>query len=529
MYYYRQKEHCMNKFILALILLVAASLSFAQTNTQPPVLPQQAPADLLPEDPNAPSGDNPYASRTGLTKVVVLPFESNNLYDEEKDKLTALFKEGLLLFRSFEILDQSQIDQALAAVNMDEITPKQKQALMNYNISKTCSNDDCIIQLGQLLKVELVITGHVLRAGSNIYKVNLQVMDSERRAITFRYTDELIGEVDDIGKNIFPIACERIQDYNSRRVKVVKKIEVPKENLMNEEELRSWHLVPEGGVGFAFRISKIEFETGIFTKNEQYLFTPCLIGEFGRLKYNRLSMKLRNITDFHSAKAVNASPVNADFKLFLLTNTLDLTAEFKLPKAAFSLYANSGAGFYSATASFLPKGSLTSAKKSGSGALFEFGFGITGQAFKARSGKMAIPIYVTGGLNWVMLNIPDIRNNSSAQSTYDMTLSRFPTVFISATLGFRKWSDTDDRAAKAVKEKIKAEKERKREAQEKRENAIDEKLKREADEQADTDAGGSPTEDTEAPMEDAPADAAAEESDTEEPAAPEEAPAEAVE
>jgi hypothetical protein len=80
----------------------------------------------------------------------------------------------------------------------------------NFQQSDACSEASCVVQMGQLLAVNKIITGSVGKLG-NMYTINIKLIDVASGEIILTQNEDVSGQIEDmILKNAIPKITERV-------------------------------------------------------------------------------------------------------------------------------------------------------------------------------------------------------------------------------------------------------------------------------------------------------------------------------
>src|SRR3990172_10742422 len=94
--------------------------------------------------------------------VAVLEFEGRGIKPEEAVSLSDVFQGVLVQSQQFTVVDRNRIKSILEE--------------QGFQQSEACSQVECIVQVGKILKVEKMFAGVIGRVGTR-YTVNIQVID----------------------------------------------------------------------------------------------------------------------------------------------------------------------------------------------------------------------------------------------------------------------------------------------------------------------------------------------------------------
>ncbi|MBF0431669.1 MAG: PEGA domain-containing protein [Fibrobacteria bacterium] len=114
--------------------------------------------------------------------IAVLDLEAIAVSEIEAKSLTDKLRSELVKTGRFLVIERNQ---------MDEILEEQKFQLSG------CTNQECVVEVGQLLGVQEMITGSIGRVGS-VYLVSLRTIDVEKGIVLKDINENVPGNVSDI-------------------------------------------------------------------------------------------------------------------------------------------------------------------------------------------------------------------------------------------------------------------------------------------------------------------------------------------
>ena len=106
---------------------------------------------------------------------------------------------------------------------MQEILKEQ-----GFQQSGACSNEACMVEIGQLLGVEQLVTGSLGKVGS-MFLVNLRIIDVKTAKITKVVSKDVKGSIEDVVGELGPIAAELVGGSGSPQFVEKKTEEKPAE------------------------------------------------------------------------------------------------------------------------------------------------------------------------------------------------------------------------------------------------------------------------------------------------------------
>ncbi len=139
--------------------------------------------------------------------VAVLDFDSRGgITKEEAASLSDIFQAQLVQMGEFIVVDRNRIKAIL-----------QEQG---FQQSEACSQVECIVDVGRILKVEKMFAGTIGKVG-RIYNVNIQLIDVTTAQIVSNKSRQHSGDLEDLATDIIPeIAEEMAQEMTGKEVRV---------------------------------------------------------------------------------------------------------------------------------------------------------------------------------------------------------------------------------------------------------------------------------------------------------------------
>jgi TolB-like protein len=155
-----------------------------------PVLPAQQKKPVQPKKLNIAVLD--FDSRGGITK-------------EEAASLSDIFQAQLVQMGEFIVVDRNRIKAIL-----------QEQG---FQQSEACSQVECIVDVGRILKVEKMFAGTIGKVGK-IFNVNIQLIDIATAQIISNKGQQHSGALEDLATDIIPnLAQEMAQEMTGKDVR----------------------------------------------------------------------------------------------------------------------------------------------------------------------------------------------------------------------------------------------------------------------------------------------------------------------
>ncbi len=132
----------------------------------------------------------PQATPPKKLNVAVLDFDARGgLSKEEAATLSDAFQTEIVSVGEFTVVDRQRIRQIL-----------QEQG---FQQSEACSQVECIVEAGKILKVERMFAGTIGKVGS-LFNVNIQVIDIATAQIISNKSRQHRGDIEDLLSEIIP-------------------------------------------------------------------------------------------------------------------------------------------------------------------------------------------------------------------------------------------------------------------------------------------------------------------------------------
>jgi len=138
--------------------------------------------------------------------VAVLDFDARGgITKEEAASLSDIFQAQLVQMGEFIVVDRNRIKAIL-----------QEQG---FQQSEACSQVECIVDVGRILKVEKMFAGTIGKVG-RIFNVNIQVIDIATAQIVSNKSRQHSGDLEDLATDVIPdIAQEMAQEMTGKDVR----------------------------------------------------------------------------------------------------------------------------------------------------------------------------------------------------------------------------------------------------------------------------------------------------------------------
>lgn len=137
--------------------------------------------------------------------VAVLDFDSRGgLTKEEAASLSDIFQAQLVDMGEFIVVDRQRIKAILSE--------------QGFQQSEACSQVECIVEAGKILKVEKMFAGTIGKVG-RIFNVNISAIDIATAQIVINKSRQHSGDIEDLASEIVPeMAKEIAQEMLGRKV-----------------------------------------------------------------------------------------------------------------------------------------------------------------------------------------------------------------------------------------------------------------------------------------------------------------------
>jgi TolB-like protein len=171
--------------------------------------------------------------------VAVLEFDARGgISKEDAASLSDAFQGQIIETHEFIVVDRNRIKAIL-----------QEQG---FQQSEACSQVECIVEVGRILKVEKMFAGTIGKVGK-IYTVNLQVIDVATAQILQNKSRRHDGEIEELLTEVIPeLATEMVKELTGNEVRVAATVTGGSSKWM-------WYAggaVVAGGVAAALLLSK---------------------------------------------------------------------------------------------------------------------------------------------------------------------------------------------------------------------------------------------------------------------------------
>lgn len=153
------------------------------------------------------SQTRPQQQQKPKATVAVIDFEGRGVKPEEAVSLSDVFQGVLVESQQFTVVDRNRIKAILEE--------------QGFQQSEACSQVECLVQVGKILKVEKMFAGVIGKVG-NRFTVNIQVIDVQTAQILSSKPRQHDGAIEELAGDVIPeIAREIIEELTGRRVSTV--------------------------------------------------------------------------------------------------------------------------------------------------------------------------------------------------------------------------------------------------------------------------------------------------------------------
>jgi len=141
--------------------------------------------------------------------VAVLEFEARSgVTKAEAASLSDAFQGAIIETKQFIVVDRNRIKTILEE--------------QGFQQTEACSDVECLVEVGKILKVEKMFAGTIGKVGK-IYLVNVQLIDVETAQIIQNKSRRHSGDIEDLLTDIIPeLAEEMIKELTGESVEVTK-------------------------------------------------------------------------------------------------------------------------------------------------------------------------------------------------------------------------------------------------------------------------------------------------------------------
>jgi TolB-like protein len=160
--------------------------------------------------------------------IAVLDFAAREgLSQGEAASLSDVFSSQMVSTGNFVVIDRNRIKELLVE--------------QGFQQSEACSQTECIVEAGKILKVAKMFAGSIGKVG-NTYSISVQMIDVGTAQIQINKARTYEGKVDALATDIIPeLAAEMAQEITGKETEVIK----------TNRSSRAWIWYVAGGVALA--------------------------------------------------------------------------------------------------------------------------------------------------------------------------------------------------------------------------------------------------------------------------------------
>ena len=213
-----------------------------------------------------PIGAQPPTTTQARPNIAVIPFVGDrSVSAEQLNFLTGKFAAELMATKSFRILDRSKMDYIL-----------QEQG---FQQSGVCHSSECQIQMGQLLGVDAIVAGNLVRFGSK-YAFRADYIDVALGQVLYTSEVDESGDLEDVYaplcKNAAQALAENIQGSSQSTAIPVGVLAPETQKTFNEPPEYSLPAVNDTGIrkplSLKRKIALALWGTGVASAGSCYYF-----------------------------------------------------------------------------------------------------------------------------------------------------------------------------------------------------------------------------------------------------------------
>ncbi len=141
--------------------------------------------------------------------VAILDFDTRGaVTKDEAGSLSDWFQSYLVDTGEFTVLDRSRI--------------KALMQELGFQQSGACSDVECVVEAGKMLKVEKMFAGNIGKVGK-IYSVNVQLIDVATARVEMNRSKPHDGTIEGIAETVIPALVEEIaSEMTGKQIKVAR-------------------------------------------------------------------------------------------------------------------------------------------------------------------------------------------------------------------------------------------------------------------------------------------------------------------
>lgn len=173
---------------------IALATTFALSTAVSPILPAQQRSSVEPQQRKLTVAVMDFDARSGIEKG-----EAATLSDAFQSEINSL--------REFTLVDRQRIKQILEE--------------QGFQQSEACSQVECLVEAGKILKVERMFAGTIGKVGT-MFNVNIQVIDISTAQILANLSRQYRGDIEDLLSEIIPnMARELASDLTGKKIEPI--------------------------------------------------------------------------------------------------------------------------------------------------------------------------------------------------------------------------------------------------------------------------------------------------------------------
>lgn len=148
-----------------------------------------------------------FSLANAVTTIAVVDFEARGIPKHEAEIIADRIRTELVQSGLFKVMERGQ---------MESILKEQ-----GFQQSGVCSDASCLVEVGQLLAVEKIVTGSVGKIGE-MYTLNVKLIDVKTGEILITHNEDVSGKIEDIilKKAVPRITSKLVQGATMVKLKV---------------------------------------------------------------------------------------------------------------------------------------------------------------------------------------------------------------------------------------------------------------------------------------------------------------------
>ena len=150
--------------------------------------------------------------------VAVNNFEARGISEDEAATLTDVFRTRLMKTEKYQVMERGQMEAIL-----------KEQA---FQQSGVCTDQECIVEMGQILGIEQIIAGSLGKVG-NAYSINVRIISVETGKIVNSCSHSYTGPIENLLTSEIAVVVNRLAG-----IETVYEPRAPKKREHNTKKLR---------------------------------------------------------------------------------------------------------------------------------------------------------------------------------------------------------------------------------------------------------------------------------------------------